>query len=89
MVAKAILTHPIEAELAAAVPENLYALFRAMQVLPGCELVEGDKLSCHHAFPTNPMFRGVWRARLPAEEAEAAIDEALAWFAQRGAADFF
>jgi hypothetical protein len=53
-----VVTAPDEAELAAAVHENLYALFRSMQLLPGGELEESTSLSLHHAFPPNPMFRG-------------------------------
>jgi ribosomal protein S18 acetylase RimI-like enzyme len=76
-----ILTDATEVELAAAVEENLFELFRAMAItLPGSKLVEGDKLSYHLAFPSNPMFKGVWRSRLAAEEVEAAINETLAWF---------
>jgi GNAT superfamily N-acetyltransferase len=86
---QAILTDPTDAELAVAVQENLYALFRSMQALPGCEVLESDRISYHHASPTNPMFKGVWRTRLPSEEVEAAIDEAQTWFEQRGAPYFF
>ncbi len=43
MGAATILTHPTEAELAAAVEENLFDLFRAMTALPGSEIEEGDK----------------------------------------------
>lgn len=51
--------------LAHAVDENLYDLFRAMaQGLSGGELDEGEALSRHHSFPTNPMFKGVWRCQL-------------------------
>jgi hypothetical protein len=45
MLTENILTDPSDAELAAAVQENLYALFRAMTTLPGSELVEGEKPS--------------------------------------------
>jgi ribosomal protein S18 acetylase RimI-like enzyme len=81
--------HMTAAELSAAVTENLYALFRAMRVLPGHEIVETGRLSYHHAFPTNPMFKGVWRVRLDPAEYESAIDEALAWFEQRQARMLF
>jgi ribosomal protein S18 acetylase RimI-like enzyme len=90
METKNILTHPSEAELAAAVEENLFDLFRAMAAtLPGSEIDEGDKLSRHLAFPTNPMFKGVWRTRLSANEADEAIDETLAWFKSRNAPFLF
>lgn len=73
------------AELAAAVEENLFDLFRAMTVLPGAELVEEETVSYHYAFPTNPMFKGLWRTRLTPAEADAAIEEKLAWFRGRNA----
>lgn len=41
--APSILTHPSDADLAAAVHENLYALFRAMCFLPGSELHQDEK----------------------------------------------
>jgi ribosomal protein S18 acetylase RimI-like enzyme len=85
-----ILTHPSDAELAAAVEENLFALFRAMAAtLPGSELVEGEKVSYHLAFPSNPMFKGVWRTRLSAAQADEDIDEVLAWFKARHAPFIF
>jgi GNAT superfamily N-acetyltransferase len=81
--------NPTEAQLAVAVHENLYALFRAMQAVPGCEMMEIAGMSYHHAFPANPMFRGVWQTRLAAEDLESAIDTTLAWFAERNAPNFF
>jgi GNAT superfamily N-acetyltransferase len=78
-----------DAELAAKVEENLFALFRAMTALPGTEFEEGSKVSRHLAFPTNPMFKGVWRTRLDAANADAAIDDTLAWFRARNAPFFF
>ena len=65
MAIDSILTNPTPAQLEAAVEENLFDLFRAMTTtLPGSELIESDKLSYHLSFPTNPMFKGVWRTRL-------------------------
>jgi hypothetical protein len=84
-----VVTAPDEAELAAAVHENLYALFRSMQLLPGGELEESTSLSLHHAFPPNPMFRGAWRSRLSPEEVERSIDRVVEWFGRRGAPSFF
>jgi ribosomal protein S18 acetylase RimI-like enzyme len=84
MVSETILTNPRTAELEAAVEENLFALFRAMvEVLPNSELVASDKLCYHLAFPSNPMFKGVWRTRLSADEVEEAIDQTLSWFKAR------
>lgn len=90
MKTKNILPPPSEAELASAVEENLFDLFRAMAAaLPGSEIDEGDQLSRHLAFPTNPMFKGVWRTRLAADEVDEAIDETLAWFKSRNAPFLF
>lgn len=52
-------------------------------------MIENDSLSLHHAVPTNPMFKGVWRTRVSSEETETRIDEVLNWFDQRGAPSFF
>lgn len=89
MPAEAVLAHPSPADLAATVEGNLWALFRAMATSLDGDLVEGERLSRHLAFPSNPMFKGVWRTRLTADEADAAIDETLAWFAEREAPFLF
>jgi ribosomal protein S18 acetylase RimI-like enzyme len=89
MIAETILTNPSDAELAAAVEENLFALFRAMATLPDSELVESEKLSRHLAFPSNPMFKGLWRTRLSDDEVDEAIDEAIEWFKSRQAPFLF
>ncbi len=84
------LANPSESELARAVQENLFDLFSAMaHALDGAELVEHDELSCHHAFPSNPMFKGVWRTRLAPDQVDKAIDETLAWFTARKAPFLF
>ena len=84
-----LLTQPTQAELAAAVEENLFDLFRAMTSVLGGEIEESDRLCRHLTFPTNPMFKGVWRTRLSAAEADEAIDETIGWFKERGAPYFF
>lgn len=90
MTTEPILTSASHAELAGAMSSNLYALFRAMaRHLPGGELDEGDHLSRHLTFPTNPMFKGVWAARLEPEEVDGVIDETIAWFQARSAPFFF
>jgi hypothetical protein len=86
---KNILTNPSETELKSAVQENLHALFRSMERIPGCELQESENLGLHHAPLSNPMFRGAWKTRFTPEEAETKIDEVLDWFHQRQAPDFF
>ncbi|MCC7355623.1 MAG: GNAT family N-acetyltransferase [Anaerolineae bacterium] len=81
-----VLTNPTERQLAYAVEENLFALFQAMAAtLPDAEMVRTEKLNYHLAFPTNPMFKGIWRTRLSSDEVNQAIDKALAWFKERGA----
>ncbi len=84
-----ILKNPSETELTAAVHENLYALFRSMQVIPGCELLENEHLSRHHLPFTNSFFRGVWRPRLSSVEVHAYIDQVIDWFQQHQVSDFF
>lgn len=83
------LRRATDAELGASVQENLFALFQAMTRLPGSDLVITPRLSYHHAPPSNPMFKGVWRARLSVDDCDAAIDDVLAWFAARDAPYFF
>src|SRR5262249_755982 len=74
-----ILTNP--AETAAAVEENAFDLFRAMAAhLPSSQLIETDHLSHHLTPPGNPMFKGVWRTHLTAENADAVIEHTLDWF---------
>jgi ribosomal protein S18 acetylase RimI-like enzyme len=84
-----ILTHPSATDLMAAVDENLFDLFHAMANVLGGELQQTDRLCRHLTFPTNPMFKGVWRTRLLAAEVDAAIDETIAWFKERNAPFFF
>lgn len=72
-------------ELSLAVEETLHELFRSLAGLPGAELEELGGYSRHHAFPTNPMFKGIWGTRLAPDDVHAAAEEALAWFRERGA----
>jgi GNAT superfamily N-acetyltransferase len=84
------LANPSDSVLARAVQENLFDLFRAMaRSLAGAEIVERDGLAYHHAFPSNPMFKGVWGARLAGHQVDEAIDETLAWFVARKAPFLF
>jgi ribosomal protein S18 acetylase RimI-like enzyme len=84
-----ILTEASEQQLADAVQENLFASFRAMASLPKSEIIEGERFSMHHAFPDNPVFKGVWKSRFSTAETQTQIDQAESWFRQRGASGFF
>jgi ribosomal protein S18 acetylase RimI-like enzyme len=75
--------------LGKAASDNLVALFEMMSRLDGGELERRDGLGRHHSFPTNPMFKGVWRTALEAGAADNAIDETIAWFRARNAPYFF
>jgi GNAT superfamily N-acetyltransferase len=84
-----ILADASSSDLAHAVQDNLFELFRAMTALPGSELLETSELSRHFAPATNPMFQGVWRARLTDARAETAITDSLEWFKARQASYVF
>jgi GNAT superfamily N-acetyltransferase len=89
METKIILNNPTETELALAVQENLFALFRDMAATLDGEIEQSDGLNRHFTFPTNPMFKGVWGTRLSPEKVDAVIDETIAWFKSRNAPYFF
>jgi ribosomal protein S18 acetylase RimI-like enzyme len=78
-----ILKNATDAQLAASIEANLFALFQAVLALPGSEIVEGERLSYHHTPIPGPMFNAIWRARLDPDQIDAAIDEALGWFSTR------
>jgi GNAT superfamily N-acetyltransferase len=84
-----IISDATDAQLGLAVQENLFDLFRAMAAFLGGELEETASFSRHFSFPTNPMFKGVWGARLAEEDIEESIRESIAWFKARGAPYFF
>jgi hypothetical protein len=58
------------------VQENLFDLFRShvRRRSQAASLSRRHRLSFHHTFPTNPMFKGVWATHLAADEVEEAID---------------
>lgn len=90
MPTNSILTNATDEQLAQAVFENLYDLFRAMaKHLPNSELIETETFSRHLTFPTNPMYKGVWQTKLSENNVEQAIDETIAWFKERNAPFFF
>lgn len=85
-----ILQNATDEQLGLAVFENLYDLFRAMaNHLPDGTLIESEKLSRHLSFPTNPMFKGIWKTQLSDNEADAVVDETIAWFKEQNAPFFF
>jgi GNAT superfamily N-acetyltransferase len=84
-----VLKNATDEQLALAVQENIFALFRAMSTLPGSQIEETPRLSRHFATPTNPFYKGVWGTNLAPEEAEAVIEESIEWFKFRGAPFFF
>jgi GNAT superfamily N-acetyltransferase len=83
------LTNASEAELAAAVEENIYALNRILVQALGGELEEDEQLSRYFTWPSSPIFKGVFHTRLKGEEAEAVIEETITWFKRRQAPYFF
>jgi GNAT superfamily N-acetyltransferase len=89
MKTKPILTKATDHELGRAVFNNIHDLFRAMAESLGGDIFESADISRHFTFPTNPMFKGVWNARLSETEVDAAIDETIAWFKERNAPYFF
>lgn len=82
---QAPLTNPTEAELATATEASLQAWFRAMATLPGAALEENTQFSRRHAFPINPMFKGVWNVQLAEADVSAAIEDNVAWFKAQNA----
>lgn len=86
---EAIVQEATNEDLARAADANLAALFRAMAQSLGGELARGDRVSRHLAFPTNPMFKGVWGSRFADADVERTIDETIDWFRSRGAPFFF
>ena len=80
------LSGATEPELADAIQGNLFALFHAMvAALPESELVQTEQYCYHHAFPSNPMFKGVWKTRLTNDNVEATVKQTMAWFKERNA----
>ncbi len=75
--------------LRAGVERNLHDLFRAMARLKGAEIDETGPVSRHHSHPSNPMFKGAWATRLTEDDADAGIDDTIAWFRSRRAPYFF
>jgi GNAT superfamily N-acetyltransferase len=84
-----ILKNATPADLANAVEENLFAMFRSMVHTLNGEIEETDKLGRYHVTPSSPIFKGIFRTNLSEEEADATIHETVEWFKQRNAPFFF
>jgi GNAT superfamily N-acetyltransferase len=76
------------ARLGQALEDNCAALFRQFAESLGGELVETAEGGRHLTSPDNGTFKGAWRSRLTVENADAAIDETIAWFKARNAPYF-
>lgn len=63
-------------------------LFRQFAAALGGDIDETAGVSRHFASPDHFMFKGAWNARLTADNADAAIEETIAWFKARGADRF-
>ena len=79
------LTHASDAQLSAAVEAHFNSWFRSMAGVLGGDLEETPRLSRYHCAPGSPIFKGVWGARLTPGEADAAIDDTIAWYKARNA----
>jgi hypothetical protein len=73
------------AELGAAVQENAFDLMRSFRSLPGAEIEETGRFCRHHAFPSNPMFKGLWNVRVAEDEVNEVVDDSLRWLEDRDA----
>lgn len=83
------LTNATLDELGPLVEANAFAMFRAMRQALGGDLEETPRLSRFHTAPGSPIFKAAFNSRLAPEEADAAIDETVAWFRARQAPFFF
>ena len=70
-----------EEQMRVAFVENLFELFRAMTALPGAVLEESGSWSRHRTSPFNPMFTGIWRTRLSADDVDTALADTERWLA--------
>ena len=84
-----ILKNATEDELANAVEENLYDMFRSMAYVLNGEIEETSELGRYHVAPPSPIFKGVFQANLSADKADSTIQETIDWFRQRKAPFFF
>lgn len=84
-----ILPDATPAQLATSVEDNLIAMFRTIAARLGGDITEAAPMARYCAFPNSPFFKGVWAAQIDESNADATIDEAIAWFASRGASSFY
>jgi GNAT superfamily N-acetyltransferase len=78
-----------DAELAQAVEGNVRGFSRLMAEALGGEFEHSARLGRFHCWPGSPIFKGAWGAVLDSGEADATIDETIAWFEARHAPFFF
>lgn len=83
------LTEASPAQLAAAVEANTFAMFRAMAQALGGDYEATPFISRYHTAPHSPIFKGAFAARFASEDANAAIEETIAWFKAHSAPFFF
>lgn len=84
-----ILRNATDEQLALAVEDNVFAMFRSMTTVLHGEIEENPRLSRFHASPGSPIFKGAIRTRLTRDETDEAIRETIAWFKSRNAPFFF
>ena len=89
MTTDTILKNATPEQLARAVEENVFAMFRSMVEVLNGDIEETSQLGRYHASPSSPIFKGAYRANLPAEEADSTIQETIEWFKARHAPFFF
>jgi GNAT superfamily N-acetyltransferase len=63
-------------------------LFRQFTAALGGDIEETAGVSRHFTSPDHLMFKSAWNTRLTAENADATIEETVAWFRSRGANNF-
>lgn len=85
VLAEMALVAATPAQLAVAVEDNVFAMFRQFAQALGGDLEESPQLSRFHCAPLSPIFKAAWGARLTAADADAAIADTLAWFRARQA----
>jgi GNAT superfamily N-acetyltransferase len=87
--AEFILRAADAAQLAASVEDNLFALFKTAAARLGGDLIQDQYGARYYTFADSPFFNGVWALHLNESNADATIDEIVAWYKARGVSAFF